>query len=712
MTPFHSLLTNDEEHHHQPLRSSEPLFFPVSDPLTSPIGTPFNSAFQDSIACHPTRPDVPRVPWDPGLNLSNDPITTAEYNSLDDCEIKAKRRRQRLRSATVVFEFLFGSWGVYTTIRYFLAFSAASDHTQKIFALALGTASAVAVAANIFSITSPLLHDHLHVPSWNRVRFLLRACYLLLLLSASTTNLVLVAAWHPNDRCKWDIDLSWYTSTLNTPSTRCHPTSFTVWIIAATIRQLVTSIMAVSFIYIAHAPHLASNQSHSPAQRKRRPYRTGFSFSDPKDASPTDTTAPSSSTLSTFTHVITSSLIRPSQKQLGRSNSTLVRSNSSGTIVPFPSHTASVPASPSKGISLNSNAVPPSWLANSGASCNADVKTNISDYPSWMIAEENVNFKMEAAYQQSQEGTPTKSRILRRTSHLWHSQDGLTSHAGKSTLDRTSDPIHFGSMSVGEVAHADSVHGHDSDVDRESDQSTTESEVLSHIYGQSYLYPPAVVHNPPSSPSDGNTHDEGSSSPRSDMSAGEDDEYIPMMGGYVRRMSTIESLGSREVSTLAGTTSFSMRGSLSTAGSICPSMMMGSMSSSSSMGAVQACGRPPPSALHFSSLRLGQPSPSLAGLSLSIPPSLAPSGSGTGTSRSTIYLSVSSGSVDGSAGVETTVGSGTKMRVSERGELLVPERPPASGASSPTSCGHHYWTASSGQSALSNQNSSLMTAEY
>lgn len=196
------------------------------------------------------------------------------------------------------------------------------------------------------------------------------------------------------------------------------------------------------------------------------------------------------------------------------------------------------------------------------------------------------------------------------------------------------------------------------------------------------------------------------------MSAGEDDEYIPMMGGYVRRMSTIESLGSREVSTLAGTTSFSMRGSLSTAGSICPSMMMGSMSSSSSMGAVQACGRPPPSALHFSSLRLGQPSPSLAGLSLSIPPSLAPSGSGTGTSRSTIYLSVSSGSVDGSARVETTVGSGTKMRVSERGELLVPERPPASGASSPTSCGHHYWTASSGQSALSNQNSSLMMAEY
>lgn len=329
-----------------------------------------------------------------------------------------------------------------------------------------------------------------------------------------------------------------------------------------------------------------------------------------------------------------------------------------------------------------------------------------------MIAEDNVNFKMEAAYQQPQEGTPTKSRILRRTSHLWHSQDGFTSHAGKSTLERTSDSIHFGSMSVGEAARADSGHGHDSDVDRESDQSTTESEILSHIYGQSYLYPPAVLHNPPSSPSDGNTHDEGSSSPRSDMSAGEDDEYIPMMGGYVRRMSTIESLGSREVSTLAGTTSFSMRGSLSTAGSICPSMMMGSMSSSSSMGAVQACGRPPPSALHFSSLRLGQPSPSLAGLSLSIPPSLAPSGSGTGTSRSTIYLSVSSGSVDGSARVETTVGSGTKMRVSERGELLVPERPPASGASSPTSCGHHYWTASSGQSALSNQNSSLMMAEY
>ncbi|KAI6113592.1 hypothetical protein EDD16DRAFT_1709470 [Pisolithus croceorrhizus] len=712
MTPLHSFLTNDEQQHHQPSRSSEPLFFPVSDRPTSPIGAPINSAFQDSVACHPIRPDGPRAPWDPGLNLSNDPITTAEYDSLDDCEIRTKRRRQRLHSATIVFELLFGLWGVYTTIRYFLAFSTAFDHTQWIFALALGAASAVAVAANILSITSPLLHDHLHVHSWNRMRFLLRACYLLLLLSASTTNLVLVAAWHPSNLCKWDIDLSWYTSTGNTPSTRCHPTSFAVWIIAATTRQLVTSIMAVLFIYVAHASCLTGNQSHTPAQRKRRPYRTAFSFTDPEDSSPTDMTGPSSSTLSTIKHVLTSSFMRPSQKQLGRSNSTLVRSNSSGTIVPFPPHTASVQASPSKGMSLNNNAMPLSWLANSGTSFNANVKTRVSGYPSWAIAEDNVNFKMEATCQQPQEGTPTKPRILRRTSRLWESQDGLTSHIEKTTLKRTSDSIHCGSMSVGEAAHADTSHGHDSDVDRESDQSTTESEILSHIYGQSHLYPQAVLHNPPSSPSDANTQDEGSCSPRSDMSTGEDDEYIPMMGGYVRRMSTIESLGSKEVSTLAGTTSFSTRGSMSTAGSICPSMMMGSVSSSSSMGAVQACGRPPLPALHFSTLRLGQPSPSHAGLSLSVPPSLAPSGSGTGTSRSTVYLSVSSGSVDGSARIETTVGSGARMRVSERGELLVPERPPASGASSPTSCGPNYWTASSGQSALSNQNSSLMTAEY
>jgi hypothetical protein len=43
--------------------------------------------------------------------------------------------------------------------------------------------------------------------------------------------------------------------------------------------------------------------------------------------------------------------------------------------------------------------------------------------------------------------------------------------------------------------------------------------------------------------------DEGSSSGEQ-----EEEEYVAMMGGFVRRMATIESLGSREaVSTLSGT---------------------------------------------------------------------------------------------------------------------------------------------------------------
>lgn len=710
MSTLHSLFTNDKQQHHRPLHSSGLSFFPASERLTSPISTPITSALQDSIACQPMHSNGPRAPWDSGVNLSSDPIDATEYQSIEEREIKA-RRRGRLRSAVVALEFLFGLWGMYTTTRYFLAFATASDHTQRIFALALGITSAVAIATNILSITSPLFHDHLHVRSWSRMRFLFRACYLLLLLSASTTNLVLVAAWHPNNRCKWDIDLSWYISTVNTPSTRCHPTSFMVWIIAAALRQLVTSIITVLFIYVAHAFHLTSSQFHTPTQRNRRPYRPAFSFTDPEDTSPTDTTPCSSSTLSTFKHVFTSPFIRPSQKQLGRSNSTLARSNSSGTIVPF---TAGMPASPSKGKLLNNNAMPPSWLANSGVSLSANAKTSISRYPSWASAEDNMNFKMEAADQQvPEEGTPTRSRILRHTSHPWASQNGLAVPAERMTLEGISDQTHFGSTAMREVANTDAGHGYDSDADKESDRSTTESEILSHIYGQSYHYPPTILHDPSSSPSDGNTHDGGSNSPKSDSTAGEDDEYIPIMGGYVRRMSTIESLGSREVSMLAGTTSFSTRGSMSTAGSICPSMMLGTVSSSSSMGAVQVGTRQSPSAFHLSSLQLGQPSPSHAGLSLSVPPSLAPSGSGTGTSRSTVYLSVSSGSIEGSAGIGTTAaGSGTKMRVSERGELLVPERPPASGASSPISCGHHYWSASSGQSAMSKQSSSSMMAEY
>lgn len=139
-----------------------------------------------------------------------------------------------------------GLWGAYTTIRYFLAFATVPSHTQRVFSLALGIVSAIAVAAAIVSITLPLFHGSACVHTCRQMRSLLRACCLLIILLATATNLALVVIWHPNDRCAWDIDISWYLSAVDSSTTRCDPATFTVWIIAAVLRLLLTSILIVS----------------------------------------------------------------------------------------------------------------------------------------------------------------------------------------------------------------------------------------------------------------------------------------------------------------------------------------------------------------------------------------------------------------------------------------------------------------------------------
>lgn len=131
-------------------------------------------------------------------------------------------------------------------VRYFLAFATVTYHTQCVFSLALGIVSAIAVAATIVTITLPLFHGSACVHSCRQMRSLLRACYLSLILLASATNLALVVIWRPNNRCAWDIDISWYLSAVDPPATRCDPATFTVWIIAAVLRLLLTSILIVS----------------------------------------------------------------------------------------------------------------------------------------------------------------------------------------------------------------------------------------------------------------------------------------------------------------------------------------------------------------------------------------------------------------------------------------------------------------------------------
>lgn len=483
-------------------------------------------------------------------------------------------------------------------------------------------------------------------------------------------------------------------------------------------------------MYILRAYRTARHPSQREIQRRRRSHRPTVSLSDPENVSPTDMFQPSTSSLLTSKRTFSfSTLIRPSHQQLRRSCSTLAPSDSSGTLVPSLSHTGTAQSSPPNITSSPKYGMPSAyrptvgWFSNGGSS-SANQKANLSNanhgpsahrgasdghgYPDRDPADVDVAVYGASQKHQLEEEMTPKSRMLRRTSRFSNWQPpAASSHSKDISVDKAylADGIHLHGASL--KAKASGVYD-DSDVDSvSSSDKASDPGILSYAYGYgapgpSYPYldlynpPPSVQHSgPSSSASVESTQDKPSShSSGSDVSDCEDDrdEFIPMMGRYVRRMRTIESLGSREVSTLGGTKSLH----LSTARSRSPSLMIGSVSSC--MGG--------PSSTNGSQLSPLQLSLSSSTPSASMPRSNSESTSGnsTGKSCSTTYLSLSGGSSNGGTGTEAVSGMGTRVRVTERGELIIiPDSASASGTSSPISYGQRYWTASSGQSAHSGQ---------
>lgn len=446
-------------------------------------------------------------------------------------------------------------------------------------------------------------------------------------------------------------------------------------------------------MYILRAYSTARHPSQTEIQKRRRSHRPTVSLSDVENVSPTDTFQRSTSSLlmskPTFSF---SPFIRPSHRHLRRSSSTLAPSSSSGTLVSSLPHTGAAQSSSPNNASYMKHPMPPSYRPPVGQFPQQASFFNVN-YDSSRRGGDGASVDV---YQPDEAMTPTP-RMLRRTSRL--------APPDSSRSEKISDDKAY--LADGTYLPDVSFKEKDAHNDSDADSVSSSDQVCNfglHPYAYGYgapgpSYPYLDVYNPrtgpqPSDPSSASVESiQDRCSTTSDVSDYEDDrdEFIPMMGRYVRRMSTIESLGSREVSTLGGTKSLHM-----SARSRSPSLMIGSVSSC--MG-----GLPPTHRSRFSSLQL---SLSSSAPSASIPPSTTESGSGSGKSHSTAYLSLSSGSSNGETGTEAVSGTGTRVRVTERGELIIiPDTSPsASVASSPASYyGRRYWTASSGQSAQSGQ---------
>ncbi|KAG8215194.1 hypothetical protein J3R82DRAFT_8729 [Butyriboletus roseoflavus] len=669
---LHNAIFTNEKDSDLPLCSAASFLHPAPERDQSPTGQLFSStAYQDLIQRQPTHPDGPTSGWDLGLNLLGDPITIAERKSLGDHQTKMKLRR--LHVINVAFELLFGMpfnfrrghssyatslgiWGMYTTVRYFLAFAGGLGDAEHVFALVLGIMSALAVALVIISVSMPLIPQQSH--SWRYTRLLLRACYLLLLSAGATMNLALVLMWHPTQLCNWDIDISWYISAVNTITSPCHPASFVAWITAAVLRLVVTLTVALSFIYTLRSYYWTRHPTFKGNSPKYSPYFP----SDAEDISPVPTSAPLR-----FPKATKRTLSEDSNHTFNQSNITLPKSNSISTLAPSTSCTGySRPHSspPLQDVSLPRISPPTSRRTSSHGSSSTQIGSE-TPFPA-----QPVNTITASSW------TPLMLRRMSRISVTQVMSDTMlsdvTPHA--EMLDsptNTRDPFEIRPCATWKPGHRGTgVHldvrrtslgwgnGHEHHASQTSvefthdeGESIKDDDVLAYSYGYGTsgpTYPYLDMYNP-QRPESSSCEDEDErglsrghrgaipsgaglpdafSEPRSspsreeeEESSGEEEEYVAMMGGFVRRMATIESLGSKEAA-----------GTLSRTGSVARHSMRSGAPTS-----------------QFSSVRfadLGSSCTSSLGMSLSREGSL-----------STAYHSLSSG--------------GMGMRVNERGELLV-----------------------------------------
>lgn len=149
------------------------------------------------------------------------------------------------------------SWGLYTTIRYFVAFTIYSARDRQIALLVLGIASALSFAATLSTLFLSFLAPHLGSRRqsrslYTRIFALLSYSASLLLLGPAVANVAFVVIWrHSTDpglsaqgRCHWDIDIFWTGTGL-----QCNGSNAVLWgswLAGSIVRLVLTALILVS----------------------------------------------------------------------------------------------------------------------------------------------------------------------------------------------------------------------------------------------------------------------------------------------------------------------------------------------------------------------------------------------------------------------------------------------------------------------------------
>ena len=148
-----------------------------------------------------------------------------------------------------------GSWATYTTVRYFVAYAVYQESTRRSAALSLAIVSSLSlilVAGLALSLMLPcsITHHHprlrsLHKSPHHVLQFLVS----LFLFAPTVVNLVLVLVWRHigsnlslRGRCHWNVDVVWVGVGGQCAS---HAPAFGVWLTAAILRLVLTVLVLV-----------------------------------------------------------------------------------------------------------------------------------------------------------------------------------------------------------------------------------------------------------------------------------------------------------------------------------------------------------------------------------------------------------------------------------------------------------------------------------
>ncbi|KAK7044095.1 hypothetical protein VNI00_007811 [Paramarasmius palmivorus] len=283
------------------------LSHPTEPLLPSDINTATSGsiAYQDLLNRQPSYPDGTQSDWDMSLSLDGDPASAREKRG--HWEESVRRRLRIWRGVKVLFEVVLGAWAIYNTVRYFIAYTIYSSREGEAVSLALGTSTAVGFAfflceAALAGFQSRLIAVHVPLRSLliSRTILLYIACFFLC--APSVVNLVVTIIWRhshsteldTDSRCQLDIDIIW---SINPSKSICAYDNWTAWLALAIFRVAFTLVLSASLLITTSQYNLTRRPSHYTSYRRRhhRPRQGNGSQPEVSTLSTTATSRPSPS---------------------------------------------------------------------------------------------------------------------------------------------------------------------------------------------------------------------------------------------------------------------------------------------------------------------------------------------------------------------------------------------------------------------------------